>query len=465
MSEDEKDDLRGLRLSVHALLIVLSLASAAGRIGAVEARDGRTPFLSANDRSRWCTVRALVELGTYEIDEVIRDRGWDSIDKVQHVGRDGEVHFYSSKPPLLATLVAVPCWMVHKVTGATLSEHPFYVGRAVLMLVQLPLMGLLLLCICWLVEQFGTTFWGRVFVVAVGCWGTFLTTMVATFNNHLPAAAAVAVALCALVRLLPKHCEESDEDEDENTDDRGGGIASSVPYALAGFFAAFAVTNDLPALSFFAAAGLICWFRNWSKTLLAFVPGASVVVAGFFLTNWLAHADLRPPYMHRGEVDNWYDYENSYWLVENRRGVDRGEPSRLIYALHSTIGHHGVLSLTPVWLLSIVGVGWMLVDAKRRRLGWMILLLSLICMVFYIMRPLGDRNYGGVTCGFRWMYWFAPLWLAAMVPVADAMSRYRAWRVVAITLLVVSTLSAAYGLDNPWKHPWIYTYGEFMTWW
>ena len=29
------------------------------------------PFLSANDRSRWMTIRSLVEHGTYEIDEIV----------------------------------------------------------------------------------------------------------------------------------------------------------------------------------------------------------------------------------------------------------------------------------------------------------------------------------------------------------------------------------------------------------
>ena len=63
------------------------------------------PFLSANDRSRWATVRSLVELGTYEIDQIVAEDLWDTIDIVQHPGKDGELHLYSSKPPLLATLL------------------------------------------------------------------------------------------------------------------------------------------------------------------------------------------------------------------------------------------------------------------------------------------------------------------------------------------------------------------------
>ena len=72
------------------------------------------PFLSANDRSRWLTIRSLVERGTYEIDAIVGEPTWDTIDMVQHRGRDGELHLYSSKPPLLATLLAGEYWAINR---------------------------------------------------------------------------------------------------------------------------------------------------------------------------------------------------------------------------------------------------------------------------------------------------------------------------------------------------------------
>ena len=54
----------------------------------------------------------------------------------------------------------------------------------------------------------------------------------------------------------------------------------------------------------------------------------------------------------------------------------------------------------------------------------MIAALTLVCLVFYIgLRPQEDRNYGGMTSGFRWMFWFTPLWLVAMLPAADRLAR------------------------------------------
>src|SRR5262249_53335498 len=41
------------------------------------------PFLSANDRSRWMNIRSLVEYGKYEIDDIVGQPNWDTIDMVQ----------------------------------------------------------------------------------------------------------------------------------------------------------------------------------------------------------------------------------------------------------------------------------------------------------------------------------------------------------------------------------------------
>jgi hypothetical protein len=91
--------------------------------------------------------------------------------------------------------------------------------------------------------------------------------------------------------------------------------------------------------------------------------------------------------------------------------------------------------------------------------------VTLVCLVFYLTRPLIDRNYGGVSCGFRWMFWFIPLWLICLVPAADWLLARRWGRVTAILLLAVSVFSATYATANPWSHPWLWQWGEFAGWW
>jgi len=418
------------------------------------------PFLSANDRSRWCTVRALVEDemrvpgAPYAIDKVIREPQWDTIDMVKHDG-----HLYSSKPPLFPTLLAVPYWVIYRLTGATLGMHPYEIGRVMLILVNVLPMAVYFWLLSRLAERFSQKEWSRLFVLASAVFGTFLTTFAVVINNHLPAAVSVAIALWAAVRIW------------------FDGERRLRYFAAAGLFAAFAVADELPAMAFLAPVGLALLWKDPRGTLAGFAPAVLVVAAGFFATNWIAHASFRPPYAHRSAsdpTDNWYQYTyerngkeyHSYW--ENRQGLDRGEPSRAVYALHVLVGHHGIFSLTPIWLLSLTGLAMWLFqpgDPRLRHLALLIAAVSLACLVFYVgVVGQGDRNYGGMTSGLRWMFWLIPMWLVLMLPAADLVARWKWSRAAALTLLGVSALSASYPTWNPWTQPWFYNFMEYLGW-
>lgn len=490
------DPHAGLRRSIYALLIVIAVGHMSGRILAVNSEnnaklsqsrinqrldefraeqqaDGadeatiedrverkreefeqklglERPFLSANDRSRWLTVRSLVEEGTYEVDNFFREPRWDSIDMVSHIGRDGERHYYSSKPPLMATMLAPKYWLITKITGWNLGTHPYEVGRLMLLLTNVPAMIVFFVVIAALAEQLGTTDWGRIFVVAAACFGTLLTTFAVTLNNHIVGATSAAVAIYFFVQIA------------RSQQPRGW------HFLACGLAAAFTAANELPAAAFLALLGLILLVHDWKRTLIWGVPGVLVVAAAFFTTNYIAHNSLRIPYMHRSETDpddNWYFYTyekdgrtiKSYW--QDRQGIDKGEESKLTYAFHVLVGHHGVYSLTPVWLLTLVGMGIWAAKGGRteRELMLMTLILTITCFVFFIaLRDLKDRNYGGMTSGFRWMFWLAPFWLAVLLPAVDWMSRRRWARGVALVLLCLSLVSVSYPTWNPWQQPWIY---------
>ncbi|NLX96153.1 MAG: hypothetical protein GXY83_08250 [Rhodopirellula sp.] len=417
----------------------------------------RRPFLSANDRSRWCTLRALVEASVrvpgapYAIDKVIQEPGWDTIDMVKHDG-----HLYSSKPPLFPTLMAAEYWLIHRLTGASLGTHPYQIGRFMLVTINVLPLIVYFLVLSRLVERFGTTDFSRVFVMAAATFGTLLTTFAVVLNNHLPAAVSVVIALYAAVRIW------------------FDGERRLRYFVVAGVFSAFAAANELPALSFLGLMSLALLWKAPRPTLLAYVPAAAVIAAGFFFTNWVAHGDLAPAYAHRDDGgENWYDYTyqrngrtiESYW--RNRVGIDRGEASPATYALNVLVGHHGIFSLSPIWILAAVGLGLWLIKPEDRQLRWLasfVLILSLVCLVFYLSRPQDDRNYGGMTAGFRWMFWFAPLWLVTMLPAADRMAAGRWRRGLAYILLAISALSASYPIWNPWTHPWLLNYMHYLGW-
>jgi len=509
MSREPQIDAPSVRYGAYAVLIALSLGNMTGRLLAVNSTDvarlesyryrhrldsakeqwreeglsneeieQRTeelkeklerkeflqrPFLSSNDRSRWATVRALVEHQTYEIDRIVAERQWDTIDMVKHKNRAGQGRLYSSKPPLLPTLIAGEYWLLQKLTGWTLGTHPYELGRIMLFTINIIPAGIMLWLIALLAERYGTSDWGRIFVVGAASLGTFLSTFAVVLNNHLVAAVSATVALYATLKI----CDRREQ--------------RPLWFILAGLFAAFTAANELPALSFFGLVSLALLARAPKPTLLIYTPAAALIVAAFFATNYIAHDSLRPPYMHRIPTDpddNWYHYtyqrdideegnktgkvRESYWL--DRQGIDVGEKSRATYALHVLVGHHGVFSLTPIWILSFLGMLYWIAASRfeLRTLAGSVLFLSVLCIVFYVVfRPQVDRNYGGMSSGFRWLFWFAPLWLVTMLPTVDRMSRSRTLWVIALLLLAWSVMSAAYPVWNPWRHPWI---TDWMLW-
>ena len=88
-------------------------------------------------------------------------------------------------------------WLLKHAFGWSITEHRYPVVRTILLTVNGLLLVVYLIFLARLVEQFGTSDWGRLFVLAAGCFATFLTTFANTLNNHNVA------ACCALFALYP----------------------------------------------------------------------------------------------------------------------------------------------------------------------------------------------------------------------------------------------------------------------
>ncbi len=525
-------------------LIVLATIIQIARIAGITAPHGELPFLSANDRSRWCAIAALTQEGVWEIDPYIdildskgRSKIWNTIDLVRHRGADGREHSYSSKPPLLTLMYAAVCKPITWVCGKTLTDEPFLIGRLVILFANLVPLVLWWFWLSGWLEKHVLDPWSRWMLLNAAVWGTFLTTFVATLNNHLQGAMFFTVSLALGWQILNAT--------------RIGQRSSWIAWFTVGVCAAMTVACELPALAWAAALAGLLLLADWKRLLIGFGLGSAIIAAAFVGTNYWAHGDWRPPYAHRGlgtpignldgiereaeptvasvidaldtsvypitpeaqilparlegvlqvvddstkfrvalqrgEIgwtiyswDDWYDYPKSYWLPENKRGVDRGEPNRWMYLLHFTIGHRGVLSLTPWWLWSIAGTAiWVAYgpraldrgrigessDASRglrsfllsdRGIALALAAVTLVCIAFYTSRDVVDRNYAGVCSGFRWLFWLIPGWLWLSVPAVEWSARHRWARWALYIALAVSVFSATIPWPNPWTHPWPY---------
>lgn len=513
------------------------------RLGWTERQVGEetSPMLSANDRSRWVTVRALVETGSYEIDRYTKDpifaRHWNTIDKVVHEGPDGRLHEYSSKPPLLATMVAGVYATLFQAGWLDMETELFLAIRWLLILCQILPLTITLGVFAWYLDRWpGCSDAVRFYTFAAACWGTFVTTFAVTLNNHHFAVLAVYWSLFALAVIYRNR------------------QASRVWFVFLGLSGALAVANELPALAWTVVVGGIGLWWNRERALQWMLPAMLVVALAYFGTNLIAHRTLKMPYSFRSDGPvvltmplefatdleagrmpvemrrqlnrhsekwgfqlgpetwiesnqyplpatverrwvvrnyhlgyyrpdqwqalavvqpaganqieirqwaNWYDYPGTYWHDGRRSGVDVGEASPGWYAFHCLIGHHGIFTLTPLWILTVGGI---VLGIRQggvwRAMGCVVLGLSVVVIGFYLSRPLLDRNFGGQASALRWLFWLSPFWIVMLIPAVEALSRSRVGLVVAWVLLLLSAASALYSGTNPWVHPWLYQWSQ-----
>jgi hypothetical protein len=495
------------RRPVYTLLIVIAAAIAAARIVSVTRMP--TATFADNDRSRWATVRALVDDGTYAIGRrlpgkgpdgkpidagIVSQEGWKTIDKVL---RPDTQEFYSSKPPLLAKLAAAEYWLLKELFGWSITRDPWRVVPVILMTLNWIPLVLYLVLLAGLVERYGATDWGRLFVMTAACFATLLTVFMPTFNNHTIATCSALFAIHPLMRIWYEN-------------ERRPGL-----FVAAGFFAGFTAANELPAAAFLAAVFCLLYYRFPLHTLLFFVPGAILPIAEFLWTNYQAIGRWSPAYSEFGT--SWYEYEGSFWASEPgeaKHGIDWAYQTEgsFAYAFHVLFGHHGVFSLSPIYFLSAAGAIGALLAGRRKAppspptplpggargaevssaggraeedypteqggaefpskaapnlkmVSALTLLLSAAIIGFYTFGVNErNRNYGGWTNGLRWLMWLTPLWLLTMLPAADWLSSRRWGRGLAYAFLAISIFSASYVPWNPWRHPWLYDLLESNGW-
>jgi len=513
--------------TIYAILIVVAAGAAAGRICSAERlyepglakdvtnpadrrgywpakRPRPVPMFGSNDRSRWATVRALVDEGTFVIGRrdkngviasavsmlasgdavqcavltaagyqtrvtgdqgIIFEDGWQSVDKVLN---PQTLEFYSSKPPLFSVLVAGLYWLLQTLFGWTLSDNPFAVVRTTLLLVNLLPFVIYLSLMALLLDRCAATCWSRLVVMAVACFATLVTPFLITLNNHTLATCCVLFAIYPVLPLLKLPLRA-------HGTRRLTPVGSPLGFALSGLFASFTVCNELPAAAFLGLLLGLLLLVAPRQTLMYFVPAALIPLAAFVATNYLALGELNPAYSKFGGP--WYEYEGSHWrkppLGMVKYGIDWAymHESRGAYAFNVFLGHHGLFSLSPIWLLAAAGMVCVVWNPWRQKtappepspyadltvLAGMTLVLTVVVIGFYLFE---SNNYGGWTSGLRWLMWLTPLWLLTMVPVVDYLGQRRWGRWLVLGLLAWSVFSVSYPAWNPWRHPWLYNWLE-----
>lgn len=399
-----------------------------------------------NDVSRWCTVWALLERGTYAID----DCPWvnDTMDKVYRLGpiwdadESGrlKMHYYSSKPTLLPTVIAALLFPLRKLSGVPLdgqiatgfddglgAEEIYF--KIALILIHVAPFYFFLRRYCRLADRLATGDWAWSLSILSAAFGTQLITFSTTLNNHTVAAFAAFSAVVTTAKIW------------------GTSTSSRGSFISAGFFSGLAACYELPALALVAILTALLIVRSPKITLAAFVPAACLPLALAAATQVAALGEFAPAYADRDS----YRYAGSYW--NQPTGLDAKQESKHVYLVHATIGHHGIFSLAPALVVAVIGMARGVVDVQRPLavVTRATFVLSLVVCEFYLFFT---ANYGGASQAFRWLVWLFPLWLLSLPEGFDLLERSCWGRRLGVVLAFASVASVASGLGSPWSDPW-----------
>jgi hypothetical protein len=380
-----------------------------------------TAWGSANTKSRMATVEALVHHGTYAIDASPYNKTMDRV-KI-----DGKL--YSSKPPMLPTLIAGAYYVLHKTTGMSFAGK----GRAkrfssvhatLSVMFSGTALVVYLLCLylaaCLLVRDP----FARLLALATGAFGFFGAGYAVDINNHVPAAALGMLAVVLTLDIVRRERSE-------------GETPTVWHFVGVGLALGFLPTVDIP--SAVMSIGLGGWL------LLAARKRALTIALPVSLVPIVAHMWMT------------YSYSGGVLPVQMNASAWERKPSgprinRFVYFFHSTFGLRGIFSMVPMLVPAGLGM-WASIKQKRslaRPLAFILLGVLVLQAQFYLRR----NNYGGVCVGSRW---FIPIiaWSLVYVAVFAEQLRegrhHRLWWIAIPIMLLWGGVHLGSAASNPWS--------------
>ena len=365
-------------------------------------------------------MECLVDFSDWSLNESIFR--YETVDKV----RIGDV-YYSSKPPVLSAIGAYLYGIFQTVTSVSFRENRdlvlFYLR--VLLLICPFVIGLFLAgrFLRRHVHHQWAWFWG----FAAFALGTFIFGYSGTINNHSLAALLVLVGLVFAVEV------------------RSQELRGSLWFG-AGLATATAVTFDLGATPFAVALAIYLLVAHRQRNLAWFILGAAVPAVIHFHLTYRLTGSFKPFYA----FESIYHYPGSYWLDPGE--FDALDESLPYYWFHTTIGHHGLFAMTPLFVFALPGMVALIRSPKTRAIGMLIAIVTCATVGTYLLR--GPFNYGGMAMGMRWFIVIAPLLWFSAVWYADRRWESKLVRVLLVASVLLGIAHAVPALTSPWDYSW-----------
>lgn len=328
-----------------------------------------------NSASRMATVESLAERGTFCIDG---SQFSDTADRVMIEGK-----YYSSKPPALSAMAAGVYALFSLISGMDfISATSASVAFVNILTGLIPYLLTLFFFYRLLMEWSGSprTVSLGLLVFTFNYIGLGYATDI---NNHVPSAMCLLISFYMAFLIRRK------------------GKGSAFRWCISGFMAGLASAFEFWAGLFAAAFAVYLILHDRRRTLLLFLPFAAVPVAGHFLLSLASTGSLLPVYLR----PDLYQFQGGYWT--NPTGIDAIREPKYIYFFNILLGHHGLVSMTPVFILAFYSIFREILDRKERFAEALTVLVPTLAALLFL--GIRTRNYGGVCAGLRWMIMAMPL--------------------------------------------------------
>ena len=378
-----------------------------------------------NTRSRMITVERLVEKGTF-----IHRSDADStpfklsIDAIEVNG-----NIYSSKPPNYPLLMAAESWLIFQLSGNHFYPHFKSYLRILTFLNQVFPYTITLLIVLLFAKDFTADKWTINYLLLAFSIGSLAFGYAVAINNHTVSALLFFISFYLTYLVIYKQYQ------------------SALLYFSIGFLSGFAASIDLPGLAFSVFFIFLLMRRHWKLSFWS-ILGLAIPLITSAAIFYSISGSIKPFYL-QGHL---YHYSGSYW--NNPGGLNSLDESKWAYLFNITLGHHGLFSITPVLILTLISFINTTIRKQQflKKLTWGIMFCSLAVFSFVMVKT---DNYGGYCIGLRWFILFMPMWVFLALPTIMTWRKKLAGRITLSSLLLFSLPAVAQALYwDPYVRGW-----------
>jgi hypothetical protein len=334
---------------------------------------------------------------------------------------------YSDKPPVLPAFGAVVYWPLERAGLRFVGNPP---GRTLGMVNWVLVVSLVGGCSVLAIYSLRRLLqWVDLPAIvsdllALGCGlGTLLWTYGVTFNNHSVAAGLIGAGFSSAFVS------------------RGSSALTSF---LAGFFTSLAATIDLPSGGAMAAALAVAMAVRGRVAVLLYLAGC----VGPLALHWGLQSRITGTPWPVEMYPEAFEYPGSYWTTP--AGIFRESGPRWRFGLEFLLGPQGWITVTPLFLLTPVGlIQAIRGSSSQLRSGAIVTASVLVLVTAYYVWGVRRTDFSGQSYGVRHLLGLVvPCYFFACLPLASR----RGFVIAAFVVLwTIGAVYSYFGMRDPWS--------------